>query len=155
MISTILFLSFTSSTATFAKPPAFARCASWLMLFASPASLRRMSVSCLFSRGVISADTTACRTYSLTRSPDWMSLPASLSAIKPYGSRCSGRPSLTAFGAIPLAASLTSSSRCGWNRNKVLNDGKNSTKRCKFLKLYSYFCHVLLVIRFLFCSTKS
>ena len=32
-------------------------------------SLRRMSVSCLFSRGVISADTTACRTYSLTRSP--------------------------------------------------------------------------------------
>ena len=38
MISTILFLSFTSSTATFAKPPAFARCASWLMLFASPAS---------------------------------------------------------------------------------------------------------------------
>ena len=34
MISTILFLSFTSSTATFAKPPAFARCASWLMLFA-------------------------------------------------------------------------------------------------------------------------
>ena len=33
MISTILFLSFTSSTATFAKPPAFARCASWLMLF--------------------------------------------------------------------------------------------------------------------------
>lgn len=47
------------------------------------------------------------------RSPDWMSLPASLSAIKPYGSRCSGRPSLTAIGAIPLAASLTSSSRCG------------------------------------------
>ena len=28
-----------------------------------------LSVSCLFSRGVISADTTACRTYSLTRSP--------------------------------------------------------------------------------------
>ena len=31
IISTILFLSFTSSTATSAKPPAFARCANWLM----------------------------------------------------------------------------------------------------------------------------
>ena len=69
MISTILFLSFTSSTATSAKPPAFARCASWLMLLASPASLRRVSASCLFSRGVTCAATTACRTYSLTRIP--------------------------------------------------------------------------------------
>ena len=52
MIPIILFLSFTSSTATSAKPPAFARCANWLMLLASPASLRMVSASCLFSRGV-------------------------------------------------------------------------------------------------------
>ena len=43
--------------------------ASWLMLLASPASLRIVSASCLFSRGVTSAETTACRTYSLIRSP--------------------------------------------------------------------------------------
>ena len=69
MISTILFLSFTSSTAASANPPAFARCASWLMLLASPASLRIVSASCLFNRGMTSAETTACRTYSLTRNP--------------------------------------------------------------------------------------
>ena len=50
MISTILFLSFTSSTATSAKPPAFARCASWLMLLASPAGSQhetdRVAVLC-------------------------------------------------------------------------------------------------------------
>ena len=51
MISTILLLSFTSSTATSAKPPAFARCASWLILLASPASLRMVSASCLFNPG--------------------------------------------------------------------------------------------------------
>lgn len=69
MIPIILFLSFTSSTATSAKPPAFARCANWLMLLASPASLRMVSASCLFSRGMTSAETTACLTYSLTRNP--------------------------------------------------------------------------------------
>ena len=69
IISLILNIRFTSSTATSANPPAFARCASWLMLLASPASLRIVSASCLFSRGVTSAETTACRTYSLTRSP--------------------------------------------------------------------------------------
>ena len=60
MISTILFLSFTSSTATNAKPPAFARCANWLMLLASPTNLRIASASCLLSRGMTSAEITAC-----------------------------------------------------------------------------------------------
>ena len=69
MISTILSLSFTNSTATNAKPPAFALCASWLMLLASPTSLRIASASCLFSRGMTSAEITACRTYSLMRTP--------------------------------------------------------------------------------------
>lgn len=49
--------------------PAFARCANWLMLLASPASLRMVSASCLFSRGMTSTETTACLTYSLTRNP--------------------------------------------------------------------------------------